>query len=711
MSSYPTYKPPEPQYRFLRVFAFDPSLDLDIQRAPINLLTLAVPWEKLEPGPIGEYLQVIDIDPASDACYLPIDLNDHFVLVQHGLPPFEGTPQFHQQMVYAVASNTIQNFEVTLGHKILWAAHTGQKVHRLRIYPHALRQKNAYYSSNKKALLFGYFPASTTDAGHTLPGGTVFTCLSKDIVTHETTHALLDGLHPYFNEPSNLDVLAFHEAFADIVALFQHFSQPEVVRNQIAQTRGDLYSDNLLSQFALQFGEATGKRGALRSAIGKDKVLQGTTEPHDRGAILVAAVFKAFVTIYNARTADLKRLATGGSGVFRPGSIHPDLVERLSREAAAVADRILRMCIRALNYCPPVDITFGEYLRALVTADYDLDQDDPEGYRIAMINSFRECGIYPPHVRSLSQASLLWATVENDSIIHSFFAENHLQMIRKFESDQRQAEKKRSDLYDNERKFCRALQRIISRELLQKYKRDPQFAKEIQKYESDPLIAKELIQKYESDLLVAKELIRKIDSDPPVAKELLQNYESDPRVIGEVINKMLESSINLMLAPDKYKQTIFLDKTGRPEIKVESARLAYRVDRSGWSHSYLVIELAQRRRGYLGEQEQKQNDQPELPKLKRTKESDFEFRGGVTMLIDTSDGMVKYVITKSVGSDRRLAIQRDYLNYSEPSMAFTNFGNSRMDYLHAAQGKGGDLFAMLHYDDPMEEKKNAPRSG
>ena len=30
---------------------------------------------------------------------------------------------------------------------------------RLRIYPHALREANAYYSPEKKALLFGYFPA------------------------------------------------------------------------------------------------------------------------------------------------------------------------------------------------------------------------------------------------------------------------------------------------------------------------------------------------------------------------------------------------------------------------------------------------------------------------------------------------------------------------------------------------------------------------
>ena len=61
----------------------------------------------------------------------------------------------------------------------------------------------------KKALLLGYFPASSTDPGENLPGGIVFCSLSHDIIAHETTHALLDGLHRYFGEPTNQDVLAF----------------------------------------------------------------------------------------------------------------------------------------------------------------------------------------------------------------------------------------------------------------------------------------------------------------------------------------------------------------------------------------------------------------------------------------------------------------------------------------------------------------------
>lgn len=451
----------------MRAYAFDPSFDIQLETAIINAATLKVPWEfatppknedkkedndekspgsdvvcepdvdpnrdpegdgdLLRPGPVGEYLEVVDFDPASNCFYEPVDLNHPYLLAQDGLAPSQGNPQFHQQMVYAVAMSTIVHFERALGRRALWAPRllpdgSEEFVRRLRVYPHALREANAFYSPDKKALLFGYFPSEASDTGLNLPVGMVFTCLSHDIIAHETTHALLDGMHRRFIEPSNPDVLAFHEAFADIVALFQHFTLPEVLRHQIARTRGDLRQQNLMGQLAVEFGGATGHYGALRDAIGHidpqtrewkpakpdPTLLEREFEPHTRGSILVAAVFDAFMSIYQSRVADLVRLATSGSGVLPQGDIHPDLVGRLAIEASKSAQHVLTMCIRALDYCPPTDITFGEYLRALITADYDLVRDDDKGYRIAVIEAFRRRGIYPRDVRTLSEESLRW---------------------------------------------------------------------------------------------------------------------------------------------------------------------------------------------------------------------------------------------------------------------------------------------------------------
>jgi hypothetical protein len=66
------------------------------------------------------------------------------------------------------------------------------------------------------------------------------------------------------------------------------------------------------------------------------------------------------------------------------------------------------MCIRAFDSLPPVDITFGDYLRALVTADFELNPEDEWGQRSALIEGFRRRGIYPEGVTSLSEESLRW---------------------------------------------------------------------------------------------------------------------------------------------------------------------------------------------------------------------------------------------------------------------------------------------------------------
>ncbi len=426
---------PYPVFRRLRGYAFDPELSTRLETAPINEVVFLVPWEKdLKPGPSGEYVEVVDHDPASGCFYAPVNLSHSFLLAEDGLPPSEGDPKFHQQMVYAVAMRTIYNFELALGRKALWSPRMRGKddreyVQKLRIYPHALRERNAYYHPEKKALLFGYFPATEADPGQQYPGGMVFTCLSHDIVAHETTHALLDGLHRNFSQPSNEDQLAFHEAFADIVALFQHFSMPEVLRHQIAKTRGDLRARNLLGELAQQFGQASGMRGALRSAIGEvdpdtgqwrplqpdPSAYQRETEPHARGALLVAAVFDAFLSIYEGRIKDLVRIATSGTGILPGGAIHPDLAGRLTEEAAMVSQHVLNMCVRALDYCPPVNLTFGDYLRALITGDFEVVPYDNLGYRVAFVEAFRRRGIYPRDLKSLSVDALRWRLAKADN--------------------------------------------------------------------------------------------------------------------------------------------------------------------------------------------------------------------------------------------------------------------------------------------------------
>ena len=623
----------KPPFRKLRVYAFDPSLNWQIDTAVINQMTLQVPWEDLEPGPVGEYLEVVDADPASGCFYAPVDLNDDFLLAQDGLDPSEGDPQFHQQMVYAVAMTTIRNFERALGRRVLWSpAGEGQGwqfVPRLRIYPHAMREQNAYYSPQKKALLFGYFPASADNPGHNLPGGTVFTCLSHDIVAHETTHALLDGLHRRFIEPSNPDTLALHEAFADVVALFQHFSHPAALKDQIRRTRGDLAGQNLLGQLAQQFGQAIGNYGALRDAIGdvdpatgkwrprepNPADLQRVREPHARGSILVAAVFDAFLTIYKSRIGDLLRIASAGTGVLPQGEIHPDLVDRLAREASVSASHVLNMCIRALDHCPPVDVSFGDYLRALVTADRDLVPDDDLGYRIAIIEAFRRRGIYPQGVRSLSAESLCWS----------------------------------APLGEEAAGFRQLLPGVKS--------------------------------------------LQDLRPDWSLSSSRQEAWEAMGRSCREIHQWLLSDHVRdfarhfgLALGDDAPRSIERSPKTGLPKFEVHSVRPARRLGPDGQTLTDLVIEITQRRHGYMNPDIQRMVDRGEL----KPPPHDFWFRGGCTILVDLDSGEVRYSIGKGIVRDDRLETQRLFLNgKSDISLHATYFGDPR-------RREEPEPFALLH---------------
>jgi hypothetical protein len=215
--------------------------------------------------------------------------------------------------------------------------------------------------------------------------------------------------------PSNGDVDAFHEGFADLVAVFQRFQYRDLVREAIRQLS---VNPKILTDIMRQWGEGTGEddaspRKALRNAVvaaggpeepvAEEYFYAHGKEAHDLGAILVAAVFDAFRWIYMRKTAKLRTI---GQHEGQPRSA--ELVELLTGEAVRLAHQFLDMVIRAVDYCPPVDLTFGEYLRAMVTADFDLVPEDPWGYREALVQAFRRYRITVDDVDDLSEESLRW---------------------------------------------------------------------------------------------------------------------------------------------------------------------------------------------------------------------------------------------------------------------------------------------------------------
>lgn len=410
----------EAAYRALRVYAFDPLRG----RRGGNHLVLRVPYEALQPGPIGTRVAVVDEDLEGKRLHPPVDLDHQDILRNGGLEPSDSNPHFHQQMVYAVISHLLPTFDRALGRQMRFRAARTGAVSRLTVRPHAMPDANAYYDPATVALSFGQFKAATNSGGRNIPGQPVYTCLSHAVVVHETTHALLDGLRPSYMLPTSVDAGAFHEGFADIIALLQQLTFQEALLETIQRTGGRLYSASLqpelegtgaaadrnpLISLGQQFGQALGMGDELRSAVGtppKKDALKKEKGPHQRGAIMMNAVFEAFFHVYARRTRGLFRLSATVPSEM--GDLHPDLTRRLAADASQLATTFLQLCIRAIAYCPAVDIALGDYLRAMMTVHARLDPDDRNGLRDALIDAFARRGIYPPDVDSMSESELEW---------------------------------------------------------------------------------------------------------------------------------------------------------------------------------------------------------------------------------------------------------------------------------------------------------------
>jgi hypothetical protein len=454
----------------LTIIAQDPSVKVKRKNRETGedeevILTARVdlPAEELAPGPRGYRVQVIDYDSTAGVLYPPLE----YRVLESGLynDPFIDEPDatllddpfFHAQNVYAIVMRTLARFEYALGRRVSWSFDG----HQLQIAPHAFTNANAFYSKRDRALLFGYFPKS--DGGDNDQQKIVFTCLSHDIVVHETTHALVDGLRERYTDPSSPEQAGFHEGFADVVALLSIFSLPKVVAaiidEQFKSTHQsttkdpasidiesltiDNLRDSLPFGLGKEFGEEIyGIRGrALRRSV---KDLTPSTdyikdpdfaEPHKRGELLSAAVMNAFIEIWVKRLEGLgnrppkeevkkAKRASGNkpaSSLIGTAAQETAALGRVTRrellkkgeedlnytyrfldrrrvveEGASIADYLLTMVIRALDYSPPSDIEFCDFLSAILTGDREVRPDDSKyQFRKHLLESFKAYGIEP----------------------------------------------------------------------------------------------------------------------------------------------------------------------------------------------------------------------------------------------------------------------------------------------------------------------------
>ncbi len=181
---------------------------------------------------------------------------------------------------------------------------------RLIIVPHAGYGENAYYDRHSKSLQFYYF------GDHQNPK---YTCLSHDIIAHETGHAVLDGVRPMYIQSLSVQTLAFHEFIADLTAILLALHNKDI-RRFVSQTSEGLHGANVVADLAEEFGREVIGRDYLRTAFNQVKMddVKDSLIPHTISQVLTGAMWDILVKIADSH---LKKNRVWAEGLTRTGTV------------------------------------------------------------------------------------------------------------------------------------------------------------------------------------------------------------------------------------------------------------------------------------------------------------------------------------------------------------------------------------------------------
>lgn len=206
-----------------------------------------------------------------------------------------GTDAFDAVQAFVVVRQTLTMYQRALNGPVPWQWNSPSNSDPISVFPHGLPDTmNAFYTRNQKSLKFGDFikPGST-------PPERIYTCRSLDIVSHETGHAVLDGLKPGWLLSGNPPQTGgLHESFGDLTAIFLALSQLDQVDAVIAQTKANLHDKTFLSDLAEQFGLALGRTNGLRNADNDLKLSEVGNEVHAISQVFTGAIYDILADIF-----------------------------------------------------------------------------------------------------------------------------------------------------------------------------------------------------------------------------------------------------------------------------------------------------------------------------------------------------------------------------------------------------------------------------
>ncbi|MDO8476255.1 MAG: hypothetical protein Q7W02_08685 [Candidatus Rokubacteria bacterium] len=310
-------------------------------------------------GPVGARVAVLDFSPESGAlgpgvASIPPAKEPQFFRYSATTAPSLDAlqaPAFICESVFGTVHETIRMFEEPdiLGRRVAWAFPGPQ----LLVVPRAGEWENAFYERDSRSLQFFYFP-------HRVTGQRVYTALSQDIVAHETTHAILDGIDPDLYNALSAESLAIHEAVADLGALAVSLRSRALQRRFLDTTGGDPSKWVAFAGLAAQFAEGTGRTTKFLRNLSNDLKMSDVdaTEPHELSQVLSGALHALWRELFRGLKQRLRRK-------------EPALDERSAAGRVVWLAREIyeRMAFRALDCLPPGESTFADYARAILAAD------------------------------------------------------------------------------------------------------------------------------------------------------------------------------------------------------------------------------------------------------------------------------------------------------------------------------------------------------
>lgn len=339
-------------------------------------------------GPISKRVAILDIDPKNGKLNKGVKLNKNAtgklyyadasgkdIRKYKGLELYK--PEFLQVSTFATVLKTLDLFEkegtVTtelspeaqqlkkfgvIGRELKWAFDAPH----LLVIPRAGEMANAYYNRDTHSLEFFFFSSQEDE------NKIIYSALSREIVAHETGHAIIDAIAPELMDAYTPDSLALHEGLADLIALFVSFSSTNlstlILNQRDGSIREESHFSNLAEEFAIGLGHEKNLRNFLneKNLIKTSKNYVNSMEPHTLCEVLTGAIYKVILDFHDS---EKKRLAK----TDRYKNLPNPLFSASGFALVTCYQRIKRVLFRALDFLPPGEITFADYGRAIAAAD------------------------------------------------------------------------------------------------------------------------------------------------------------------------------------------------------------------------------------------------------------------------------------------------------------------------------------------------------